>query len=357
MVENAAPGNTARMRVAAEDLRRFVVEVFAAVGMPSGEAETVADVLVWANLRGVDSHGVTRLPRYLEMIEQGLMNIAARPVLRDLAPSLFVVDADRAAGAVALTYALKELTARARLTGVAVAAVGPMTHSGALGYYTQKVAADGMACVAVNSTIPLMPYHGARGAALGSNPISIAVPGAGADPMVFDMATSAVSAGKLMLARRSGTPLEPGTAVDADGKPTTDPKAAEMATPLGGPKGAGLALMIECLASLLSGHPIVAEALGKTGEGSRHRQNALLIAIDVARFVDLAVFRDQVAELVAALKALPLAPGSDAILMPGERGYRAAAQRSREGIPLPPPVIAELTAIAEQRALKPLVLM
>jgi LDH2 family malate/lactate/ureidoglycolate dehydrogenase len=160
--------------------------------------------------------------------------------------------------------------------------------------------------------------------------------------------------GKVMAARRTGVSLEPGWAADQDGVPTTDPKAASMVLPLGGPKGSGLALMIECLASLLIGHPLIADALQGTGEGSQHRQNALLIAIDVAKFVDLNEFRAEVQRTADALKATPLAAGSEEILMPGERGYRTMRQRSRNGIPLPPPVVADLSAISARLQLSPL---
>jgi ureidoglycolate dehydrogenase (NAD+) len=183
----------------------------------------------------------------------------------------------------------------------------------------------------------------------------MAVPGGdGADPLVLDMATSVASLGKLMQARRTGTPLDPGAFVDAAGFPTTDPAEAAMTQPLGGPKGAGLALMIECFTSLLTTNPIVADALEKKGEGGKHRQNALLIAFDIAAFIDLATFRAQVARLVRSLKALPPAPGSDAILMPGERGFGVMARRCAQGIPLPRPVLEELSELTRRLDVPPL---
>ena len=345
-----------KKNVSAEDLERFVTQAFTKVGMKREDAGSIADALVWANLRGVDSHGVTRLPRYLEMVEQGIMNVNAAPVIGEPTAGSVVIQSDRAPGPVAMSLAVERLIALAPRHGIAMALVSRMTHSGALGFYTEKLAIAGFACLAVNAGNPFMPYHGAHGAAVGTNPISIAVPGGHEDPIVFDMASSAVSLGKLMLARKTGAPLEPGWAVDAVGKPTTDPAQAVMTAPLGGPKGAGLALMIECLASLLAGHPLVADALQKSGEGAIHRQNALLIAIDVAKFIDLAEFRAQVERLVAALKAMPLAPDSNGILMPGERGYAAAAERRKSGIPLPPAVLSELAAVAGRFGIEPLTL-
>jgi ureidoglycolate dehydrogenase (NAD+) len=344
--------------VSEDELKRFIADVFMRRGAARIDAETIADALVWANLRGVDSHGVVRLPRYMELIDEGLMNVTPAMSVEGRAAAGLTVHADRAPGPVAMALALDEVIARAKQQGVALALVSRMTHSGALGYYTLKAAQAGMACLALNATIPLMPYHGAGGAAIGTNPLSIAVPGGeGADPLVFDMATSVVSLGKLLQARRNGTPLQPGRFVDGAGHPTTDPATASMTLPLGGPKGSGLSLMIECLTSLLVGNSIIADALDKTGEGGKHRQNALLLAIDVSAFVALAAFRDQVQRLVTVLKALSLAPGSETILMPGERGFRAMAERLSVGVPLPPAVLKELTAIAGRLDVSPLQMM
>jgi LDH2 family malate/lactate/ureidoglycolate dehydrogenase len=285
------------------------------------------------------------------------MNLRPEPKVTHPVPIGIVIEADRAPGPAILTFAVEQLIERATQYGMAMALVSRMTHSGALGYYTEKGAKAGLACIALNAgVLAAMPYHGARGAVLGTNPISIAVPG-GDEPLLFDMATSAISMGKVMAARRTGAPLEPGWAADQDGVPTTDAKAAAMVLPLGGPKGSGLAVMIECMASLLSAHPLIADALLGAGEGSKHRQNALLIAIDIAKFVDVAEFRDDVQRLIKALKAQPLAPDSDEVLMPGERGYRVMRQRSENGIPLPPVLVAELATISARLQLSPLAMV
>ena len=343
-----------KANVAGTEIERFVTDVFESVGMSHPHAVAVARALAWANLRGVDSHGLVRLPRYIEMVDQGIMNVHATPTTTEPTPSSIVIDADRAPGPVVMAEAVDQLINRASDHGIVMALVSRMTHSGALGYYAGMAARAGLAGIAINAGIPMMPYHGAHGAALGTNPIAIAVPSGGGDPLVFDMATSAISMGKLMLARRSGTPLEPGCAVDEDGQMTVDPKRAAMTLPLAGPKGSGLALMIECLASLLSGHAIVAQALEHTGEGSTHRQNALIIAIDISKFIDPAEFGRTVRETAAALKAMPLATGSQGILMPGERGDRVMAERRCNGVPLRTDILNEVSAIAERLGVKPL---
>jgi LDH2 family malate/lactate/ureidoglycolate dehydrogenase len=339
------PGKSPPAVVPAEALRRFVRDVFVCMGMSAAHAATVAEVVVWANLRGVDSHGVTRVPRYVEWIEAGIVN--PRPdikVATETAASV-LIDADRAAGPVAMTTAMEAAVRKARDTGVGLALVRATTHTAALGYYTQAAAREGMAAVTLAGSIPIMAYHGARAAGVSTSPISIAVPGGSRGPVVLDMATSIVSLGRLAQARRSSQPIPQGWALDSEGRPTTDPRQAEIPLPMGGPKGSGLALMVELLTSVLVSNPVLAETVGKPAKGRRHRQNGLALALDVSRYCDPATFGREVERLIAALKALPHEAGVE-ILMPGERGARAFEQRSRDGIPVPRTTRDELNALA-----------
>jgi ureidoglycolate dehydrogenase (NAD+) len=191
-----------------------------------------------------------------------------------------------------------------------------------------------------------MAYHGARAAGVSTSPVSIAVPGGEREPLVLDMGTGVVSVGKLTQARKNGTPIPEGWALDAAGRPTGDAQAAALPLPMAGPKGSGLALMIECLTSLVVSNPLISEFLEGTPLGLRHRQNGLAIAIDIARFGDAAAFRREVERLVRRIKALPRAEGVEELLVPGERGARAFDKRGRDGIPVPPAVWKELTALA-----------
>jgi LDH2 family malate/lactate/ureidoglycolate dehydrogenase len=324
-----------------ERLRALVGDIFMRAGMLEDGARTVADVLVWADLRGMGSHGVMRVPRYVDFMRRGDLN--GRPQMKATASaSTITLDADRAAGPVAMVHATELAVAKARDTGIALVLVRSTTHTGAIGYYTQLGAKSGMATIAITASIPNMAYHGARAAGVSTAPLSIAVPGED-EPLALDMGSGVISIGKLAQARRSGETLAAGMALDAQGEPTTDAKAATIPLPLGGPKGSGLALLIECLSSLLAGNPILAEALEGTAKGKRHYQNALVIAIDVARFIPLPAFRKEVKRLIGALKALPAQQGAE-ILMPGERGARAA--RGKTEVKLPPSVLEELQALA-----------
>ena len=338
----AAPAAT----VAADALRRFTRDVFVRAGMPEDDAAVVAEVLVWADLRGVDTHGVSRIPMYLRLIDDGDLNLTPSIKIRTESPASILVEADRAAGPIAMTTAMKAAVRKARDAGVGLALVRATTHTAALGYYTLMAAQDGMAAIALAASMPFMAYHGTRAPGVSTNPISIAVPGSEQGPVVLDMATGVVARGKLVQARKTNQPIPAGWALDGDGNPTTDPQAALIPLPLGGPKGSGLSLMIELITSLIVSNPIIAGALEGTAEGHRHRQNGLMLAIDPARFGDPQAFRLEVDRVVDALKALPKAPGTLEILMPGERGARALAARTRDGIPLPRAIVDELRAVA-----------
>jgi LDH2 family malate/lactate/ureidoglycolate dehydrogenase len=333
--------------VAADALRRLASDLLSRAGMPPAHAGTVADVLVWANLRGVDSHGVMRIPRYVELIANGDVNPNPTITRRVDTAATVVLEADRAAGPVAMTAAMAAAVSKAREVGVGLAFVRGTTHTSAVGYYALQAVQHGMAGVVVSASGPNMVYHGARAAGVSTNPIAIAVPGE-RGPLLLDMATSSISLGSLTQARKTGQAIPAGVAVDDDGNVTTDGQAAKVPLPLGGPKGSGLSLMIECLTSLVLANPLLAEALEGTPRGRRHRQNALALAIDVARFGDPTSFRREVARMITALKALPRRPDVDEILMPGERGDRTFEHRRREGIPLPRAIADELRALADR---------
>lgn len=340
------------MKIAAGRLERWVSQVFVNGGMDREPAQTVARVLVWANLRGMDTHGVVRVPRYVEWMRSGELNARPAMTTRSESAACVLLEADRAAGPVAMSLATELAMAKAKQAGIGFCLVRGTTHTAALGYYTHTAAAAGMAAIAFSASGPNMAYHGARAAGVSTAPLAIAVPGDGG-PIALDMASGVVSLGRLAQARRSGEALPPDCALDAQGNPTTDPRAAKLPLPLGGAKGSGLALLIECLTSLVAGNPLLAEVLEGTPEGARHRQNGAVIALDIARFVDPGNFRSEAARLARAIKALPPQPGME-ILLPGERGARVAHERRRDGIPLPAPVYEELRALARSLGMQAL---
>jgi ureidoglycolate dehydrogenase (NAD+) len=328
-----------------QDLERLFAGIFAAKGMSAADAAAVADVLAWANVRGVDGHGAVRIPGYLDYIDRGDLDPRARPRIRMLGPTAFVVEAARAAGPVAMMKAARHAVETARQYGVSIGLVRDTTHTGAIGRYPQWVAEQGCACVMMNGGPPFMAYHGTRTANLGTSPISIAVPGPGAAPLLLDMATSVVSNGRLRQAITAGETLGEGWALDDDGKVTTDPKKASVILPLGGPKGSGLSLMFECLTGILAASPLLI-MWADPARQKTFKQSAMLIALNVETFRPLADFCRDVGELAAAIRKLPRQQGFEEVLMPGERGDRRAAVRRAEGVPLPAPLWKELTDIA-----------
>ena len=329
-------------------LTDFVVQLLAAAGLPPADAGLVAKVLVWSNLRGVDSHGVLRIPGYLARVENGLNNpVPDLQVVNDL-PAAAVLEADRAFGQVALARATDIALEKAEHAGIGLCLIRQATHMGAIGYFTLEIAGEGMAGIAMNTSRPNMAYPGARSAGLATSPIAISVPGSAHAPLMLDMATATQSMGKIQLARDTGELLGEGWAIDADGNPTIDPKKAVIPTALGGHKGGGLALMFECLTSLMVANPLISPFLEDAPDGRRHMQNGLVIAIDISQFGDVGAYAREVDRLADAIKTLPRAASTDEILVPGERGDLVLKRRREDGIPLPDGTWNRLKEVAEK---------
>ena len=346
------PGNG--VVVDPEPLARFCADVFESAGMDRNSARTQADVLVWANLHGVDSHGALRVPRYVAWLSSGVMN--PRPQLRveDISPATFVLNADRAAGGVAMQAATQHAIEKARRNGLAWGIVRETTHTGPMGYYAAQIAAAGMLAIVASSSRPLMAYHGTRKAGVATSPIALAAPGDESDLVMLDMATAEIAIGKILKARATGDPIPSGSALTADGEPTTNPIEAAVPMPLAGPRGAGLSLLLECFQGVLVDHPLLAPAL--QGEPVVHSQNGLVVAIDIGRFGDIGDFRRRIDELGAAIRSLPRAAGVDAIYLPGEIERETAARRRRDGIPLPFKTWNVLRQVAQDVGIEPPVL-
>jgi len=296
-------------------------------------------------LRGGDGHGVSRLPRYLKIIEHGEIDRNAVPKLSHDRAATFVLDCGHGFGPVAVMQAAALAVERARKVGVCFGLVRETTHTGAIGRYAQWIAEQDCAAIILGAGPTLMAYHGARVASLSTSPIAIAVP-SGNGPILLDMATSSIANGKILSARATGSALPEGTVLTAEGEPTTDPNKAEILLPLGGPKGAGLGLMFEMLTSVLAAAPIQARALGPE-KRTRHTGNTAMLVIDIETFRPLAGFTHDADELTSLLKALPRQAGFDEITMPGERSQRTEARRRKNGIPIPAKLWAELEQIGK----------
>jgi ureidoglycolate dehydrogenase (NAD+) len=321
--------------VSADALKAFTKAIFTASDVAEDHADTWADILVWANLRGMDSHGVLRIPRYTDYMKNG--NIRARPDIKveKRSGAIAVVDADWAPGPVAMSLAMKEAIGRARECHLGWTIVRNITHGGAIGYYALQAAREGFAGISTTASRPMMAYYGAKVPGASTNPISIAVPGGDHPPLLLDMSTATASMGKILAARDAGQPIPDGWGLDAEGQPTNDANEAVTLMPLGGAKGSGLSMMIECLVSLFAANPLIEPNIRHNAEPFGYRQNGLVAAIDISAFTDLDTYRDEIDKLAAGLKTLPRADGVDEIYAPGERGDGIRAEREKHGIPLP----------------------
>jgi ureidoglycolate dehydrogenase (NAD+) len=318
--------------VAASQLRSSVAAILRAKGMREVDAATLADVIVWADLRGVSSHGVQRLPMFLRIIDTGEMDPTATPTIESKAGAVFVVDGHKSAGPVAMKIALDEGERRAKSFGVGLGVMRGATHTGAIGYYASKAAERGLAVIMLNGGPPNMAYHGARVASLATSPIAIGAP-ATEGPLVLDMATATIANGRLQQAIDLGQSIPAGSALTKDGAPTTDAAAADILLPLGGPKGSGLSFMIECLTGVLVARPLLISMIGEHGNRA-HVHNAMLIVIDIAAFRPLDDFKRDMSALGALVKSLPRLDPDAEILLPGERGAAEYARRMRDGVPV-----------------------
>lgn len=333
-----------KVAVDASVLRQYATDLLRAGGFAADQAAQTAKMLVWANLRGADSHGVLRIPRYVEMVELGLINPAARPHQVSGKGAVSVIDAEQAPGAVGMNIAARTAAELADAHGIGWCAVRRISHAGAIGYYAHKVAQAGRIAIAMTASKPLMIYHGSRSEGVSTNPIAIAAPTSNPErPLLLDMSTASVAIGKIMAAKDAGRPIPAGWAVDENGEETTDPGKVKAVLPMAGPKGSGLSLMIEVLASVLVANPLIAVALAGGGDPGG---NGLVAALDPAAFGGDFVF--EVDRLHAAIKNLPLAAGSESVYLPGERGFEEMERRSRAGIPLVRGTLSRLLALASK---------
>lgn len=357
------------VRVAWEPLSEFTKKVFVQAGLPPQDAATETGALIWANLRAVDSHGVLRIPWYVENIDKGVMNPKPNIRVEKETPATLLIEADRALGPVVTVFAVDLVMKKAKQMGIGWAIIRNLTHQGALGYYSQMIAEKGMAGIVFVCNPPNMAPHGARAPGVPNSPIAISAPAKRHRPLNLDMATSVVAGGKLWLAVDKGIPIPLGWALDKDGNPTTDPKNYAALLPIGGPKGSGLALMFECLSSVMADNPklepsLLSRASKQEAEGKSevkwekpeliptHNQNSVVAAIDISTFTDLKSYKEHIDNLIDGIKGLPKAEGFDEILVPGEPEERTYLERSQKGIPLPEGTIRNLRGIAERFGIK-----
>lgn len=316
----------------ADDLRSFTESILQAVGVPPADAATTADNLIHANLRGVDTHGITRvLVPYVRRIQHGQMDPRTSvTVVRDR-PSTALLDGHNGVGQVVAARAMRLAIEKAGQTGCAWVGVRHGNHFGAAAYYALMAAErDMVGMVATNGPAAVAPWGG-RQAMLSTNPIAFAIPAGGEPPLVLDMATTVVSRGRIHLFARQNLEIPPSWALDERGEPTTNPNAALRGTlmPVGGYKGYGLSLVIDALSGVLMGAGYGMHAGGYLTDYSAPPQNvgSLFAAVAVDSFMDPSEFRERMDTALREIKDSPRAPGVERIFAPGEIEHETQVRR------------------------------
>lgn len=341
--------NTGAVLIAEEKLNRFVVEVLGRVGVPAADAAIVADCLLLANLSGVDSHGIVRLAHYIRRLENG--SIKSHPQLRfeQTAPSMGIQDGGDGLGHVVTWHACTKAMELAEAAGTGVVSIRDSSHFGMAAYYILRMIEAGYIGIAMTATDKMLVPFGAKQAFFGTNPIAIGFPTPGDIPVVLDMATTLTAWGKVALARIEGKPIPAEWGVDATGNPTTDPKAIAGLHAFGGPKGSGLAMIIDIFCSVLAGLPWGPHINLMYGEMDAPRKlGHFVMAIDVNRLLPLDLFKSHLGAMLAEFTQLPPADGFDGVYYPGQIEGMTRARRRAEGLPIDPGLRAELAGLGER---------
>jgi len=338
---------TANVRlVRPDDLHRCVTELLQSAGLPEKDAALVAQTLVEADLRGVHSHGVMRVPTYLARIQAGEVNPRPNMRLSYDDRSRAALEADGAMGQVAADAAMRTAIERAVEYGIGAVTVRNSRHCGAMAYWAMMALdADCIGFATTNAGMNMAPTGG-RQKIVGNNPFAVAVPTSRPWPMVLDMATSVVAGGKLDVAALRGQEIPLGWALDPDGQPTKDPVVARKGSllPVGGPKGYGMAVMLDVLCGVLSGGRFGGN-LGAPGSGH------FFLALKVEGYIPIDEFRQRMDALIDQIHASPLAPGSERIYLPGEIEFNLEQERQRSGIPLEQRLLDRLDQLGVERGI------
>ncbi|WP_037063939.1 Ldh family oxidoreductase [Pseudonocardia acaciae] len=334
--------------VSAGELEKLVLAIFAAAGFGTEDAAEIARALVDADLRGLPSHGVMLVPMYLARLRAGTVRRGggAAEIVSD-AGGLVVLDAGNALGQLTSARAVDLAVGRARRFGIGAVAVRNAMHFGAAGYWAARAVAGGCVGVAMSNTRPMMPAPGGATPVVGNNPVAVAVPVDDGLPLEFDMATSEAALGKIRLAHAENRPIPDGWATDAAGSPTTDAGEAigGMLLPAGGPKGFGLALMIDLLTGVLGGGGFGASVRPLYAELDRPNNCAhLFVAIDPRAAVP--GFPERAGELARFVRSSPTAPGAAPVRTPGMAKQHTLVRRHATGIPVPASTLDALRAEA-----------
>jgi L-2-hydroxycarboxylate dehydrogenase (NAD+) len=331
------------MRIPPDRLRQLATALLEAKGASPFNAHLQADLLLEAELRGLPSHGLQRLPLLLSRLKKGLADGRTHGKGTWQRRSFLSIDGERGLGPVVMMHAMEPIRPVLSETGIAIAAIRNANHMGMLAYYAEAAARIGLIGIVISTSEALVhPFNGTR-PLLGTNPVAIGIPSSD-QPFVLDLATSVVSMGKINNHAMRGAPIPSGWAVDAKGAPTTDPNAAKSGAiaPFGGAKGYGLGLAIELLVAALAGSDLAPDVHGTLDDTHAANKGDLLILIDAASG------HGNARSLAAYLDHLRQSPASDPekpVAIPGDGARRRRLAAVNAGIELPEPLLESLLAL------------
>jgi LDH2 family malate/lactate/ureidoglycolate dehydrogenase len=328
----------------------FARALLLAHGVPTKDAATVAACLVRADLRGVDTHGLVRLPGYLDRVRRGLVN--AKPALapQRVTPATAALDGQNGFGFVVATRAMEEAIWMARESGIGIVSVRRSTHFGMAACYVLQALEPGFVSLVFTNASRAMPPWGGREPLLGTSPLAAGAPGGALAPFVLDMSPAVAARGKIRLAEKRGEEIPLGYALDAQGRPTTDPTEAlkGVVLPIGGPKGSGLSMLMDIFGGVLSGAGFAGDVADQYKVYDRPQNvGHFFLAMRPDLFVPMAEYRARMDTLVERIRACPKAEGFSEILLPGEIEAREEEKRRKNGIPYG---AAEIEALQQEAA-------
>lgn len=321
----------------AETAETLAAAPLQAAGVPPADAQCAARCLVRADLRGVDTHGIVRVPGYLDRIAKGLVDPAPALVFEPVAPAAARLDGRNGLGFVVASRAVDHAIGLAAAAGLGLVGVRNSTHYGMAASYLLQAIEAGYAAMIFTNASPAMPPWGGRGEMFGTSPFAVGIPAPGAVPFVLDMSPTVVARGKVRKAAREGRPIPEGWALDPEGRTTTDPEAVLAGgslLPIGGAKGAGLSMMLDILCGVLTG----ARFGGEVGDQYKRFDRPqgvghFMLVIRPDLFLPADEVAARMAELSRRVKACPKAEGVEEIFLPGEIEGRCEAERRATGIP------------------------
>ena len=337
------------VRLPAAALQSFIRKAFESAGVPAPDAAAIAELMVEADLQGSDGHGIFRLPQYIRRLQAGGVNPRPRIHVERERTAMALVNGDNGMGHLAMKYAAGIAVEKARTAGCAWVGVRWSNHAGPASLYAKIPMRAGMIGLyfAVGNANHLPPWGGVE-MLLSTNPVAIAIPAGEEPPVVLDMATTVAAFGKVKTAAQRGETMPQGWMVDREGRPLTDPKRMNdgFLLPIGGYKGYGMALVFGMLAGTLNRAAMGRDVVDfNADDATPTNTGQAIVAVDVSAFTERDAFRKEIDALSTDIRGSERMKGFERIFLPGEQSHAKFQERSRSGVPLPPPLLTSLNEL------------